>query len=299
MRETSLRRGPAALEGLGGAPLARGSAPLTLRARQPGYAVVQKCLEVQAAAGPRTAWQRAVGRDPLTAEARSWFKGALGERAVARELAGLGPEYTVLHAVPVGAGRGDIDHVVVGPTGVFCLNTKNHADRRVWVGGGTFMVEGRRTAHVHRSLGEGETATKLLSAAAGVPVLVQPLLVVQAAALRFGDKAPRVVTLRPHEVGRWIAALPRVHSPEAVRYFSMLAEERATWHVEAVVVDDTLRHVQRFERLERDIVEARTRRRLLRRAVTLAGLALPAGAVLGWWWGVAVAMWNGLPTPVG
>jgi hypothetical protein len=73
-----------------------------------------------------------------------------------------------------------------------------------------------------------------------------------------------------------------------VRFLSMLAEERGTWHVDAVVINDTLRHVQRFERLEREIADARLRRSLMRRARVLAVLAVPAGGLLGYWWAVAV-----------
>lgn len=272
-----------------------GTVPLTLRARKPGYAVMQKCLEIQKDAGPQTPWQRFWGGDPLVPEARSWFKGAQGERQVARQLDDLGPDYTVLHAVPIGAGEGDIDHVVVGPTGVFSINTKNHAGQMVWVGGRTLMVNGFKSDHLWKSIREGERATSLLSEAAGGPILVQPLLVVESATLKFGKKRPAVVVLRPREVGRWINALPRAHSPEAVRYLSMLAEERGTWHVDAVVMNDTLRHVQRFERLERDIAEAVVRRRFARQCVALAVLVAPAGWLLGHWWGIAVAMLQGLP----
>jgi len=260
---------------------------------------MQKCLEIQSAAAPKTWVQRLRGDDPLVPEARSWFKGALGERIVAHALEELGPEYTVLHAVPIGHGAADMDHVVVGPTGVFSVNTKNHADRDVWVGGRSFLVGGQKQPHMSRSLSEGRRATERLSAAAGGPILVQPLLVVEAARLRYGQKVPAVVTLRPREVRGWIASLPRVHSPEAVRYLAMVAEERGTWHVDAVVVHDTLRHVQRFERLERDITEAAERRRLLRTGVRVALLAVPAGAVLGHWWAVAVAALRGVPTPLG
>lgn len=266
---------------------AKGGAQLTLRARKPGYAVMQECLAIQSAAPARTGWQRFWGHDPLHDDARSWFKGAVGERDVARALDALGPEYTVLHAVPVGKRSTDIDHVVVGPTGVFSINTKNHGGQRVWVGGRTFTVAGQRTPHVHRAVAEGERATALLSAAAGGPILVQPVLVVAAASLRFGDTPPAVVTLEPGQVRGWITGLPRVHSDEAVRYLAMLAEERRTWHVDAVVLNDTLRHVQRFERLEREIDEARRRRAVLRKGRVVAGLAVPAGALLGYWWATA------------
>lgn len=266
---------------------------MTLRARKPGYAVMQECLAIQAAAPARSAWQRFRGHDPLHDDARSWFKGAVGERDVARALEALGPEFTVLHAVPVGKRSTDIDHVVVGPTGVFSINTKNHSGRDVWVGGRTLLVSGQRSRHVHNALAEGERATALLSAAAGVPILVQPLLVVAADRIRFGEKTPAVVTLRPDQVGAWITGLLRVHSNEAVRYLAMLTEERGTWHVDAVVVNDTLRHVQRFERLERDIAEAAARRKLLHRGKRVAVLAVPAGALLGYWWATAMGALGG------
>lgn len=264
-----------------------GAQQLTLRARKPGYAVMQECLAIQSAAPTRTRWQRFWGRDPLRPEARSWFKGAIGERDVARALDALGPEYTVLHAVPVGKRSTDIDHVVVGPTGVFSINTKNHGGHRVWVGGRTLMVDGQRTPHVLRAVAEGERATALLSAAADVPILVRPVLVVAAASLQFGDKPPAVVTLTPEDVRGWITGLPCVHSDEAVRYLAMLAEERRTWHVDAIVLNDTLRHVQRFERLEREIEVARRRRTVFRKGGAVAVLAAPAGAVLGYWWATA------------
>lgn len=264
-----------------------GGAQLTLRARKPGYAVMQECLAIQSAAPTRTRWQRFWGRDPLHPEARSWFKGAIGERDVARALDALGPEYTVLHAVPVGKRSTDIDHVVVGPTGVFSINTKNHAGHRVWVGGRTLMVNGQRTPHVLPAVAEGGRATALLSAAAGGPILVRPVLVVAAASLQFGDKPPAVQTLTPDQVRDWITGLPREHSDEAVRYLAMLAEERRTWHVDAIVLNDTLRHVQRFERLEREIDVARRRRTVFRKGGAVAVLAVPAGAVPGYWWATA------------
>lgn len=270
-------------------PTPRGGAALTLRARKPGYAVMQECLAIQAEGPARTGWQRFWGHDPLRDEARSWFKGAVGERQVAAQLDALGPEFTVLHAVPVGRSTTDIDHVVVGPTGVFSINTKNHSGQKVWVGGRMLTVNGQRTPHVHRALAEGERATRVLSAAAGGPIPVQPILVIAAGTLQFGKTAPAVVTVEPRQIGAWIRDLPRVHSDEAVRFLSMLAEERGTWHVEAVVVNDTLRHVQRFERLEREIGQAARRKRMMRRAVAVAVLAVPAGALLGYWWAIAGA----------
>jgi len=49
-------------------------------------------------------------------------RGAEGERKVGAILEGLGPDWHVLHGVWL--GRGDIDHVLVGPGGTFTIETK-------------------------------------------------------------------------------------------------------------------------------------------------------------------------------
>jgi len=110
--------------------------------RVPGQEVIAKLLDVQGQDAGRSLRGRVFGADPLSAEARPWYRGALGELAVGRLLATLGPEWTVLHAVPVGTGTSDIDHVLIGPAGVFTLNTKNHSDQSVWVAGRTLMGAG-------------------------------------------------------------------------------------------------------------------------------------------------------------
>jgi Nuclease-related domain len=57
-----------------------------------------------------------------------WRRGAEGEEAVGRILDGLAGEgWHVLHDVTF--GRGNIDHVAIGPGGVFAVETKSHAGR--------------------------------------------------------------------------------------------------------------------------------------------------------------------------
>lgn len=252
---------------------------MTLRARRPAYGVMQECLRLQAEAPRRTRVQRFWGVDPVAPAARSWFKGALGERRVAAELDRLGPAFTVLHAVPVGTGSTDIDHLVVGPTGVFSINTKNHSGQRVFVGGSSFMVGGTKTSHIGAAQSEGRKATRLLSAAAGGSFPVQPLLVVAADRITFGKKRAPVVVLRPDQVRGWILGLRRAYSDEAVRYLSMVAEERGTWHATAFVPDDTLRLEQRFDRLLRDVEDARLRRRRATLTVVLGAIGLPVAGL--------------------
>lgn len=107
----------------------------------------------------------------------SWFKGARGEIEVARRLAKLGDGWTVLHSVPVGSKDSDIDHVVVGPGGLFTINTKRSPDARVWVAGGTFMVNGTKKPYLRNSAHEARRLEKLL-AAVGVTATAVPVIAV-------------------------------------------------------------------------------------------------------------------------
>ena len=67
---------------------------------------------------------------------RSWARDAAGEIEVAEILEGLGDEFGVFHDFRVcETGGRDLfrsaDHIVVGPTGLFVVETRSHAERTV------------------------------------------------------------------------------------------------------------------------------------------------------------------------
>ena len=245
-----------------------------LRARGPAYAVMQECLSRQQAATPRGRLARAIGNSPLHPDARSWYSGALGEIVVANVLAQLEPEWTVLHAVPIGSGGADIDHVIIGQGGIFTINTKNHSGKKIWIGGSTFLVNGFKQEHMRNSAHEAERTARLLSAVTGRPVTVTPLIVVvNPASITTGRKRPRVTVLSSNTLKRWLLKRPRVLSDRAVAHFSMFAEERSTWQTEPLAIEDTTDPVARFEQLRVTVDAARQRARLWL-------LALGVGAIL-------------------
>lgn len=57
---------------------------------------------------------------------RIWSKGAKGEKIVAKKLNKLPKKYTAIRDVKIPNLGGDIDHVVVGPTGIYVIETKNY-----------------------------------------------------------------------------------------------------------------------------------------------------------------------------
>jgi len=55
----------------------------------------------------------------------NFLKGAKGEEWVARELAFLSSEYAVFNGLRLAGGKQNFDHIIVGPAGVFVVETKN------------------------------------------------------------------------------------------------------------------------------------------------------------------------------
>jgi hypothetical protein len=165
----------------------------SLGLRSPATSVIAECLRVQATVPPNTAVQRFFGVSPLGREAEPWYVGALGELDVARRLGGLGPGWYVLHSVPIGTGSSDLDHVVIGPSGVFTINTKHHRGQNVWIGGRRILVNGPRTDHLRNAKHEAKRTSQLLSVAARALVDVTPIIAVVGA-------RRMTVRERPHDV---------------------------------------------------------------------------------------------------
>ena len=100
-----------------------------LASRKAGDGARDKAREHREAAPVRTLLARALG---VHTEERAWRVGERGERVVGEELEKLASKgWTVVHDVPVGERGANIDHVVVGPGGVFTVNSKYHVGKRV------------------------------------------------------------------------------------------------------------------------------------------------------------------------
>src|SRR5947207_10189694 len=61
--------------------------------------------------------------DAIDRQRMSWRKGAVGEALVAGTLASLEDDFVVIN--DISKRFGNIDHVVIGPTGVYVIDTKN------------------------------------------------------------------------------------------------------------------------------------------------------------------------------
>lgn len=201
-----------------------------LASNAPGSASRVQAMALRDAAPVRTLLARVAG---VKTDERAWRIGADAEIAVARLLSALGAEWPVLHAVPVGANGSDIDHVVIGPAGVFTINTKHHPDAAVWVRADTFKVNGQNQHYVRNSRHEAQRAARLLSNRAQFEVDVRALIVVVGATGGFTVKEqPKdgsVTVLTHKSVESHLRLLPAVLDTPSVLSIFEVARHLATW----------------------------------------------------------------------
>lgn len=232
-----------------------------LRGRTAGHAVIERLLQEQASVPGRTFLRRVFGASPLGSDSASWYQGAVGEINVGHILERLGPEWTVLHAVPVGAGASDIDHVLIGPAGVFTLNTKNHTGQAVWVAGRTLMVAGKKQRHLYNAAHEASRAATLLSRKMGGPVPVTAVVVILAPkslTIKASPEGAAVVTAT--RLLTWLADRPRVLGPGQVGMLTAAASQPQRWHRNPPAMTDPGLIRREFSALRTAVNKARARR---------------------------------------
>lgn len=228
---------------------------LAMRSRSPGYAVAQKCLEVQAAAEAVDPSLRTPTSLTLAPDAWSWYVGAQGERHVGALLETLGPEWSVLHSVPIGAGTKDVDHLLVGPAGVFAINTKHHRGSRIWVGDYVLRVNNSNTPHLKAARSDAQDAARRLTKAAGYRVEVTSVIaIVGESSISDARRGSRLdpVVVSSRELVEWLRQRNRRISDAEVHHLRLVTEEPQTWHVDPAAAN-TLRVMQRFDRLEAEV----------------------------------------------
>jgi len=164
-------------------------------------------------------------------EAVAWRRGAAGERRTARLLGPLERDgWAVLHDLAVPRGQANIDHLVIGPGGVFVIDSKQYRGRlqldstgRLWHG----------RYPLAPALGavsfEADQAALVLT---DPDVVVVPILAVHGTQVPWGkvvaDGVPVVAARRlPSMLGQ----LPAVLGPERVA--GLAAQARIRFHAAA------------------------------------------------------------------
>ncbi|HWD47605.1 MAG TPA: nuclease-related domain-containing protein [Actinomycetota bacterium] len=149
-------------------------------------------------------------------DAVAWRRGAAGERRTARVLAALERQgWAVLHDLAVPGSRANIDHLVIGPSGVFVIDSKQYRGRlqldqsgRLWHGRYPLAPALRAVTF------EADQAALVLT---DPDVVVVPILAIHGTQVPWGKVvADGVPVVAARRLPRMLRQLPAVLGPERV-----------------------------------------------------------------------------------
>jgi hypothetical protein len=168
-------------------------------------------------------------------EIRNNRRGLLGEQAVAEQLQPLFADgYRIFHDVP-GDGKWNIDHVVVGPAGVFAIETKYRTKRpgkaserdheAVFDGNKINFPSGYDAKAPEQAGRNARWLANTLSKATGERVTVQPVVALPGWWVTLKAKSD-VKVLSGKQVSSFIAKEPAQLSDKAIQQISYQLEQR-------------------------------------------------------------------------
>jgi hypothetical protein len=155
---------------------------------------------------------------------------AKGEARVAYQLGRLPQGWHVMHPVPVGQRADDRVHLVIGPGGVFTLDTKFHPSSKVWSNGEALWVNGRRTHELASSRYAATRASAVLGEAVGFAVPVESVVVMVGSGLTKAGEPDGVHLVYLELLVRWFKGRPAVLSDDTVALIVDQARRSTTWH---------------------------------------------------------------------
>ena len=264
----------------------------SLRTRIAGQRAMREVVDAEAAARPRTRLERILGTRALSPDARRAFDTALGDAAVGPALEQLGQRWDVLHDVPVGGGR-TIDHIAIGPGGVYAIRAVHCAGADVVIEGAALTIGGVARDDLV-DLAESAAVAQRLLGVAGAEAI--PAVDVTVVPLFVAVDPGRIVTRVPPE-GVGVIELPQLRrtlahgrprrSGDVVASISDIADRPMTWP--AAPDDDTVTLHREFQWIRDGVRMALRRRTGWAIAVFAAGACTMFGAIAAYVTLVALA----------
>ncbi|MEU0371037.1 nuclease-related domain-containing protein [Streptomyces sp. NPDC006283] len=166
-------------------------------------------------------------RRPMS-EARR--KELLGERRTGAELGRLTRHgWRVLHSIPLTYGE-DIDHLLIGPGGVFTIRTEYHPQQSVRAGDDTVTIDdGAPLPYITECRAEADLVRGTLERHTDFPVPVHPVLVlVDAASLDVAATQTDVRVYRERQLSALAPLAGALTAYEADRLYE-IARRRGVW----------------------------------------------------------------------
>lgn len=197
-----------------------------LATHRPGHAVLAN-IQTKLATASLETQQGLPGAVPE--DLRNWAVGYVGEEHAGLELGRLTDGWFVLHGVPIGVDGSDIDHVVIGPPGVFTINTKHHRGQTVDVKGEAAFIAGNYQPYIPKSRTEANRTQAILGSTLPAGVPVYPTVCVVGGAVRVKEPAVGVAVVTSPNLVPTLTAQASHLSPEQVAVVYEAARRSKTW----------------------------------------------------------------------
>jgi hypothetical protein len=140
----------------------------------------------------------------VSADTTAWRRGAKGEQRTARRLRRLGRGWTVFHDLAIPGSRANADHLVIGPPGVFLIDSKHYRGRLTLTPEGSLWYGYHPLADV---LATVRWEAAVLSQTLGATVT--PMLCIHGAHLPWGElMVEGIPVLAADQVTTTLRALP-------------------------------------------------------------------------------------------
>ncbi len=154
-----------------------------------------------------------------------------GEDSVSTRLEHLeGWGWRVLHAVTIGRrGTDYLDHLLIGPGGVFAISTKDHGGSKVSVSQEAIFVNDNQTDHLETTYSKGHRVAEVLKRETPWTVPVTPTVVVISDTYVVKRLPKDVLVIRRSDAPNYFQRMPRVYADEVVDWLYDTASESATW----------------------------------------------------------------------
>jgi hypothetical protein len=142
-----------------------------------GQSLVEELLRQQEDRAPRSRLACTLGFSPLDANGLAWLRAAQAEMVVGDILARLPEGYDVYHSLPIRNTAFWVDHLVVGPGGIFALSSKTRWDRDLTGSVRTIPIGDHTMPYLRDAQFESTQIRALLAGAMPATAVVQPMIV--------------------------------------------------------------------------------------------------------------------------
>jgi hypothetical protein len=166
-----------------------------------------------------------------TPDSCAWRRGAVGERHTARLLGPLERHgWVILHDLAVPGSRANLDHLVIGPGGVFVIDSKQYRGRLQLDSAGRLWHGRYPLAPTLRAVNfEADRAAQILT---DPDVVVRPIMAVHGAQVPWGTVLVNGVPVMPAKrLPSMLRQLPAVLGPQRVA--NLANQARVRFHAAA------------------------------------------------------------------